>query len=159
MLPVSDSEHSSWGQLAMFHLQEHSALRHCLSEGCGLGGSASGTSVSQASENTVWAQAARFTPFACCPLSFWVPRNKNPFSFTLYFREPLVSSKYFSAVLKNITLSHGIAFWASNWISKCCFPATAMLWDCCLCSLTSLAAYSFQRLTWYIISYFILWSA
>lgn len=99
------------------------------------------TFVSQASGNsTVWVQATRFTPLACSPLSFWVPSNENFFFLMLYVRGPRISSKYFSAVLRNITMNHEVAFWASDWISKCCFPVTAMLWDCCLCSLTSLAA-------------------
>lgn len=127
-----------WGELLCV---PPPALRHCLSEGCGVGGCTSGTSVSQASgESTVWAQAARFTPFASCPLSFCIPHNENFFSLALYFRGPPISSRYFSALLKNINLNHGRAFWASDWISKCCFPVTAILWVCCFCSLTSLAA-------------------
>lgn len=127
------------------------------------GCSAPGTSNSLSpEESTVWAQAAGFAPSACCPPSFWVPCSVTSFSLPLYFRGPLISSKYFFAVLKNISLNHGIAFWVSEWISKRCFLAAAMLSDTPF--VRSRASqqnwtHAFQRLTWYVISYFILLSA
>lgn len=155
-----ESEHSTWGNWSVFQLQDHTALRHCLSEGCGLGGS----SVSQASgESTVWAQAARFTPFACCSLSFRVPCNENFFSLTLYFQEDLQFLQGISLLFSN-TLTW-ITEYPSGQVTEfqsaffqslqCCESAAFVR----LQALQENWACSFQRLTWYIISYFILLSA
>lgn len=139
-LPVSECEHSPWGA-AVCSISRTTQLCGTAPWGLWSGGSTSGTSVPHAlGESTVWAQPAKFTPFAYCPLSVWVPYNANFFSLTLYFRRPPIPSRDFSGVLKTITLNQGIPFWASDWISKCCFPVPAVLWACCLCSLPSLAA-------------------
>lgn len=157
MLPVSESERSTWGA-ALCSISSTTQLWGNAPLWAVLWGSTSGTSASPASgESAVWAQAAKFTPFACCPLSFWVPYNANFFSLALYFRRPPIPSRYFSAILKNITLNHGIPFWASVWISKCCFPVTAAFVH--LQALQQNWACSFQMLTWCIISYFISLSA